>query len=134
MWKFSGKNVCFTDHSPFYRLRTYYVTICSWKLQGCFNWHDLLVLLGIKKLNLLNSRWETLLWTKNRSKDLHKIFEKSKRVTLLILIKGSAQCIFLCNPKKSGASRMCIIFLQTTQKTQWSWVQIPLRPTFYSYF
>ena len=31
-------------------------------------------------------------------------------------IKGSAQFIFLCNPQKSGASLVCITFLQITQK------------------
>ena len=31
-------------------------------------------------------------------------------------VKGNAQFIFLCNPKKSGASRAFIPFLQVTQK------------------
>ena len=31
-------------------------------------------------------------------------------------LKGNAQFIFLCNPQKSGASRVCITFLQITQK------------------
>ena len=30
--------------------------------------------------------------------------------------KGNAQFIFLCNPQKSGASRVFITFLQITQK------------------
>ena len=33
-----------------------------------------------------------------------------------ILVKGNAQFIFLCNPRKSGASRVCITFLQITQQ------------------
>ena len=31
-------------------------------------------------------------------------------------IKGNMQLILLCNPQKSGASRVCITFPQTTQK------------------
>ena len=31
-------------------------------------------------------------------------------------VQGNAQFIFLCNPKKSGVSRVWIIFLQVTQK------------------
>ena len=31
-------------------------------------------------------------------------------------IKGNSQFIFLWNPQKSGASRVCITFLQITQK------------------
>ena len=31
-------------------------------------------------------------------------------------IKGNAQFLFLCNPQKSGASQVCITFLQVTQK------------------
>ena len=30
--------------------------------------------------------------------------------------KGNAQFMFLCNPHKSGTSRVCITFLQITQK------------------
>ena len=33
------------------------------------------------------------------------------------LFKGNTQFLLLCNPQKSGASRVCIIFPQITQKT-----------------
>ena len=33
-----------------------------------------------------------------------------------LYLKGKAQFIFLCNPPKSGASQVCIAFLQITQK------------------
>ena len=32
------------------------------------------------------------------------------------MFKGNAQFIFLCNPRKSGASRVCVTFPQITQK------------------
>ena len=32
------------------------------------------------------------------------------------MFKGNAQFLFLCNPQKSGASRVCITFPQVTQK------------------
>ena len=32
------------------------------------------------------------------------------------IFKGNAQFIFLCNPQKSHPSRVCITFLQKTQK------------------
>ena len=32
--------------------------------------------------------------------------------------KANATFLFLCNPPKSGASRVCITFLQITQKIQ----------------
>ena len=35
-----------------------------------------------------------------------------------ILFKGNTQFLFLCNPQKSGASQVCITFLQVTQKIQ----------------
>ena len=37
-----------------------------------------------------------------------------KKITLYI--KRSAHFLFLCNPPKSGASQVCITFLQVTQK------------------
>ena len=42
-------------------------------------------------------------------------------ITLIVLLfcfllKGNAQFVFLCNPQKSGASRVCITFLQITKK------------------
>ena len=32
------------------------------------------------------------------------------------MFKGNLQFLFLCNPSKSGASRVCITFPQVTQK------------------
>ena len=34
----------------------------------------------------------------------------------VIIVKGNTQFIFLFNPQKSGASQVCITFLQITQK------------------
>ena len=35
---------------------------------------------------------------------------------IILSFKGNAQFLFLCNPQKSGASRVCITFPQITQK------------------
>ena len=43
-------------------------------------------------------------------------FTSSCIVDIYMDLKGNAQFIFLCNPQKSGASRVWIIFLQITQK------------------
>ena len=55
-------------------------------------------------------------------KNLTLVSRHNKKLADWILVmsfhhfKGNAQFIFLCNPQKSGASRVCITFLQITQK------------------
>ena len=51
----------------------------------------------------------------NLSNSIQNPVKKTKKKPDLNL-KGNAQFIFLCNPQKSGASRVCITFLQITQK------------------
>ena len=45
-----------------------------------------------------------------------KIKISPSRKSVFFYLKENVQLIFLCNPQKSGASRVCITFLQVTQK------------------
>ena len=45
-----------------------------------------------------------------------KIKISPSRKSVFFYLKENMQLIFLCNPQKSGASRVCITFLQVTQK------------------
>ena len=52
-------------------------------------------------------------------KDKKEQFKSKKSLTEIKLyfdVKGNAQFIFLCNPQKSGASRVYVTILQITQK------------------
>ena len=53
------------------------------------------------------------------SSHIDQVFSVNPSVNVFVFrdLKGSAQFIFLCNPQKSGTSRIFIAFLQVTQKT-----------------
>ena len=60
--------------------------------------------------NLIESEREVLLILHKRNDIIIRKADKGG-VVVIVDVKGNAQFIFLCNPQKSGASRVCITFL-----------------------